>query len=421
MDFIGSTVHPKYELIDAVRKGVAYHHSKMPLHIRNLVEKLFAERHLSTIVSTTTLMQGVNLPPKNIIIKTPSVGGDADTLTSYEFANLKGRAGRLMKDFVGRSFIINEKSCAKAGIDITVTDSKELKVGFATKFQEEKEYIQTALYDNIEANRQNNSDLITYIRNMTIRYPESFEERLKEVGIQLPKNIIQRNVENLQKLEVPKQICINNSYWDPITLNNLYISFLAKEWPEIPINIVFSTNPVRDCIIKMATFAPLYYDRYIPNMEVTEKSKGKILSLAIFAESYGRGNPLKDVINTPRFPIKDSSDIEERINEIQTKVVYGIPKLLKPLFQINDVVKNQNTASVLSFIEMGGVDQRLRLLIEYGIPRETAIQLLQAVPANNLLDSEGRVIDGELTYFLKTAYTSPGVSKWHKMLFRDLV
>ena len=165
----------------------------MPPHIRILVEKLFINRKLTSIVATTTLMQGVNLPAKNIIIKSPKVG--ADNLTGYEFTNLKGRAGRLMQDFVGRALIVNEGLCTAAGIELDISQQKELVVGYAKRYQAEKEIINQLLISNLEMNEGINNDLVTYVRNMFIRYNDKAKARLNEVGIILSDSIL----ENISK------------------------------------------------------------------------------------------------------------------------------------------------------------------------------------------------------------------------------
>jgi hypothetical protein len=56
------------------------------------------------MVCTTTLMQGVNLPAQNVIVRTPNLYvkkqyGREPKLSRYEFANLRGRAGLYMKIF----------------------------------------------------------------------------------------------------------------------------------------------------------------------------------------------------------------------------------------------------------------------------------------------------------------------------------
>lgn len=417
--FIESTVHPQYELIKTVKKGIAYHHAKMPPHIRCLVEKLFIGRHLNTVVATTTLMQGVNLPAKNIIIKTPSVG--TGKLTGYEFSNLKGRAGRLMQDFVGRALIINEGACEDAGIKLGVSQQKELVIGYASKFEMEKNVILECLKNNKVMSNDVSNDIVTYIRNMFVRYRLNADIRLGEVGIVLDKTVIDSITAGLNNLEVPDSICRNNFYWDPFVLDLLYKGVKNGEWPNLPNNIIGSSNAIYECILKMAEFAPMYYSRYIPNLEITEFSIKKVQSLSIYAESYGRGRPLKDVINPITFPIESPEQIEERINDIQTKVVYGIPKLLKPLFQIYDLLKEQKTAAILSCIEVGGLEQRLRALIEIGIPRETAIALLQNDPDDKLIDADDRISETALKAFLRRAKESVHLNRWHKLIIQDIL
>ncbi|MES2373389.1 MAG: DEAD/DEAH box helicase [Bacteroidota bacterium] len=417
--FIESTVHPKYELIQTVKKGIAYHHAKMPPHIRCLVEKLFIGKHLNTVVATTTLMQGVNLPAKNIIIKTPKVG--LGELTGYEFSNLKGRAGRLMQDFVGRALIINEGACEEVGIKLGVSQQKELIIGYAGKFEMDKNVILDCLTNNKVMSNEVSNDIVTYIRNMVVRYGLSADIRLGEVGIVLDKAVIDSITAGLNNLEVPAIICRNNFYWDPLVLDQLYKQVKNDEWPDLPNTIIGSSGAIHECILKMAAFAPMYYARYIPKLEITEFSVRKVQSLSIYAESYGRGRPLKDVINPIGFPIESPEQIEERINDIQTKVVYGIPKLLKPLFQIYDLLKEQKTAAILSCIEVGGLEQRLRALIEIGIPRETAIALLQNDPDDKLIDADDRISETALKAFLRRAKASVHLNKWHKLIIHDIL
>lgn len=418
MSFIADTVHRDYSLIKSLEKGIGFHHSKMPQHARAIVEKAFAGKILNTVVSTTTLMQGINLPAKNIIIRNPKVGKD-EQLTGYEFTNLKGRAGRLMQDFVGRAFIIDEKQCTDAEIPLNVTQQKELNLGYRERFEKEKTVITEALEKNMPPFAEADNELIVYIRNMCLKYGKGAEKRIKEVGINISETVIDKTIEHLSTLTIPKSICFNNFYWDPILLDDMYVRFLNNEWGIIPNNIVSCANELHALMLKMYQFAPRYFMRYIDIAPTHEKSIGKLQSLCIYAEKYGCGHPLKDVINPPNFPITTSEDIDQRIKDIHTKVVYNIPKLLRPIFNINDTINSQNKSHILSFIEVGGMDVRLRTLIEIGVPRETAIELLQKVKIN-FQDSDGKINNALLTAFVKEAKNSPNISQWHKILIGDL-
>ncbi len=84
----------------------------MPPLIRKTIEDYFVEGKLSYLVCTSTLLQGVNLPAKNLFMLDPAKGVQWDTredipISSVDFWNLAGRAGRLGKDFEGNVFMID--------------------------------------------------------------------------------------------------------------------------------------------------------------------------------------------------------------------------------------------------------------------------------------------------------------------------
>ena len=80
------------------------------MHVRRTLEKAIVSKQINNVVCTTTLMQGVNMPAQNIIIRNPHLylkkTDTAAELSNYEMANLRGRAGRLLKDFIGRTYVL---------------------------------------------------------------------------------------------------------------------------------------------------------------------------------------------------------------------------------------------------------------------------------------------------------------------------
>ena len=109
VSFIQDYVHSKYYLAETLRHGVAFHHGRMPQKVRERVEEAFAdpESPVKFIVCTSTLLEGVNLPAKNIFIISDRQGGRKFTKSGFE--NLAGRAGRLTYDFSGNIICIREK------------------------------------------------------------------------------------------------------------------------------------------------------------------------------------------------------------------------------------------------------------------------------------------------------------------------
>jgi replicative superfamily II helicase len=126
------SVHKQYVLSECVEKGVAFHYANIPTVLRQEVERAFSDGELKYLVCTSTLLQGVNLPAKNIFMLKPT-RGQGKPLESADFWNLAGRAGRLRREFQGNIFLIDyehwpNKSLAGAkDVDIVPAIERSIK------------------------------------------------------------------------------------------------------------------------------------------------------------------------------------------------------------------------------------------------------------------------------------------------------
>lgn len=82
------------DLVQCLRKGVAFHHSALSSELRYLVERLASIGTLDFIASTTTLAQGMNFPVSSVVVHSVSKPGTGP-LSPGEFWNIAGRAGRV--------------------------------------------------------------------------------------------------------------------------------------------------------------------------------------------------------------------------------------------------------------------------------------------------------------------------------------
>ncbi|KKC46084.1 helicase [Paenibacillus sp. D9] len=98
-NLVQETMHEEYYLVDCLKKGVAYHFGGLPQRVREKIEFLFQKRVIKNIFCTSTLLEGVNLPAKNIFILSNAIG--LTKLSKIDFWNLAGRAGRLTEDLSG--------------------------------------------------------------------------------------------------------------------------------------------------------------------------------------------------------------------------------------------------------------------------------------------------------------------------------
>ena len=122
-------LHKKYYLIDCLKKGVAFHFGNLPQRIREKVEELFSKKKIDYLFCTSTLLEGVNLPAKNIFILSNAIG--LTKFSDIDFWNLCGRAGRLTKELSGNIICTraeNKKNrWNNPDADLKVVRKKEIK------------------------------------------------------------------------------------------------------------------------------------------------------------------------------------------------------------------------------------------------------------------------------------------------------
>jgi hypothetical protein len=95
---ISDYIHPEYNLIDCIKKGVLYHHGSMPDIIRLYVENAFAKQnHFGFIITNSTLLEGVDIPADKLFILTTKIGNRY--FTKSELKNLVGRICKFSEVF----------------------------------------------------------------------------------------------------------------------------------------------------------------------------------------------------------------------------------------------------------------------------------------------------------------------------------
>ena len=93
--------------------GLGFHHAGLIRKDRNMVEKLFAEKNMNVLVSTSTLAWGVNLPAYAVIIKGTqyydATKGGLVNIGVLDIQQMFGRAGRPQFDTEGVGVIVSTK------------------------------------------------------------------------------------------------------------------------------------------------------------------------------------------------------------------------------------------------------------------------------------------------------------------------
>ena len=109
-------------------KGIAVHHAGLSDETRQLVEHLIRECHIQYVCATTTVAEGVNFPVSSVYFDTYRKGGSSGVeLSSNEFWNIAGRAGRTMVDDFGRIVLpFNSSQNAQNGKNIIAKSAEAL-------------------------------------------------------------------------------------------------------------------------------------------------------------------------------------------------------------------------------------------------------------------------------------------------------
>ena len=103
---IKTYIHRDYYLAEYLKAGIGYHFGTLPQAMRSLVESLFREGEIHFLMCTSTLLEGVNLPAKNVFILNNKNG--RELFKPIDFWNLAGRAGRLKYELSGNIICIRE-------------------------------------------------------------------------------------------------------------------------------------------------------------------------------------------------------------------------------------------------------------------------------------------------------------------------
>ena len=95
------------DFIDSLRRGLAMHHAGMVPAFREIVEACFERNLLAVVFATETLALGVNMPARSVALERFTKYSDAGRrfLTSGEFSQMTGRAGRRGLDDEGHAIV----------------------------------------------------------------------------------------------------------------------------------------------------------------------------------------------------------------------------------------------------------------------------------------------------------------------------
>lgn len=391
---VSAYIHKEYYLVYFLKKRIAYHHGQLPPVIRNIVEELFRDGEIDFIFCTPTLVEGVNMPTKNIFINCDRKirlvqEKNKNSNKSIAFWNLAGRAGRYCKELSGNIFCI-QNSEGDRWEDTSIFENKntELSTTIDTKISSKNSLreIEKALsIDNYDSEEV--SKLVEYLANLisidTIRFNKNLND-----SFLLRKFVALKKIEILE-LAKKKSKKIENI---PIDIINTYkaLNFDIQS----TVYSYISENPVNKKLPKLdyeniLETLNVFYKIY--NWETTEKddikSEAQLKYYATLMNNWINGKPISAIINdslasTDTIQLERGGTIVDferdnpvHVNCIIDKTLYTIEQVLTFIFEKYFNHYYKCLCSVLGEEQAGS---NWSTFLEYGskIPMEIGLQNL---------------------------------------------
>ncbi|CQD39687.1 DEAD/DEAH box helicase [Yersinia mollaretii] len=105
-NWLGTNYSEHWSLTKLVKKGSGIHNGRLHRSLSQIQVKLFEEQYgLSNIISTSSIIEGVNTSAENIVIWKAKNG--TRNLKNFMYKNIIGRGGRMFKHFVGKIYLLS--------------------------------------------------------------------------------------------------------------------------------------------------------------------------------------------------------------------------------------------------------------------------------------------------------------------------
>ncbi|UOX32378.1 DEAD/DEAH box helicase [Flavobacterium sediminilitoris] len=220
INYLKEDIHPKYNLILCLQKGIGFHHGTLPEFVRKEIETLFEKGLIKTLFCTSTLLEGVNLPADNLFILKPNK--DKIPLSNFEFGNLIGRAGRLKNSLYGSIFCITSETNSWAENYYEADYHKEVVTSITRNLKNINLEDLGSSTLNIDDGKIKN--LVNTLRHKYLHNEDNLVNFLTKKGFsesQINKAVeIMKN--SFEDFKLPLRVIKKNPSIDPILQNELY-------------------------------------------------------------------------------------------------------------------------------------------------------------------------------------------------------
>lgn len=367
---IRTAVHPDYTLIEVLSRGVAFHYGNMPLAIRAEIERLFENEKISFLVCTSTLLEGVNLPCKNIFIRSPRKGL-GNPMTELDFWNLAGRAGRWGKEFQGNVICIDTQDPEGWPIVPTVRGRFELKRAVASGLTDPHDilgYISTAA--TAVGEFPDGEHLFSYLAARLVNGSNLEAELASVEDSQIRADLRQRVEDSVVGAGFPPELIPRHAGISPIAMTRLLNDFRASGQTTATLELPRPDHPqakarYQRAYVRLGDTMTVAFGK--PPLLGDDKRKWQVAALV---KNWMKGMPLSRLI-------------EQRVSE-----KYPLPKAIRDVMSdIETVVRFQSAKYFACYNDVLAVYAAERgesaepgfdvtMMLELGVSRPSQVALM---------------------------------------------
>ncbi|WP_337968050.1 DEAD/DEAH box helicase [uncultured Flavobacterium sp.] len=123
-NWLGENYDFNWGLTKLVKRGSGIHNGRLHRSLSQIQVRLFEEKEgLENIISTSSIIEGVNTSAENVIIWANRSGKGRARLNDFTYRNIMGRGGRMFRHFIGKIFILDQPPIEeKTQLDIPFPD-----------------------------------------------------------------------------------------------------------------------------------------------------------------------------------------------------------------------------------------------------------------------------------------------------------
>jgi late competence protein required for DNA uptake (superfamily II DNA/RNA helicase) len=333
-EWMDKNISPDWQLKRLLQNGIGAHNGALPRHIVTTEIDLFNDGHLKVLFATVSLIEGVNTVAKNMFIYSRNKG--RNLIDFFDFANIRGRAGRMGHYFTGNVFLFNEEpDLENFIIDVPSIDQNEVS-----------------------------DEILVNIPDMDVVDMERKEQLNYDIDMEL-QTIIKNNL-----ISVRGQKALYTFIWE----NYHDLDYL--KWNNIPnYNQLWRTLYLGYKFLKGKDNEGLMKNKAVTALKLVNEPLSQLIKeQKIYFEDEKKKDPLNYAI--------------DKILKFQrNEANFEIPKLLaviesiqKYVFERKEVKKYGDYTFFASILENEKIDERFQFLIDYGVPSSAIKKISQKIP-----------------------------------------